>query len=153
MTSNGGDVLIGGLAGGNGGNISDSFATGNVTAVTRIAWRAVSWDAYRQRIVQSYATGNVNVGGTTGIAGGFVGINAGYLNQVFSTGAVTGNATSNFLGGFVGVNADFNGDDSSGLCHGRRHRQRQDNVIGGFAAVNTGRLEETYAIGKLTGGA
>ena len=26
-----------------------------------------------------------------------------------------------------------------------------DNVIGGFAAVNTGRLEETYAIGKLTG--
>ena len=26
-----------------------------------------------------------------------------------------------------------------------------DNVIGGFAAVNTGWLDETYAIGKLTG--
>ena len=72
---------------------------------------------------------------------------------------MTGNATNNFLGGFVGVNADFNPEPipNNGLilqayATGAVTGTGDTNVIGGFAAVNTGRLEETYAIGKLTGG-
>ena len=57
------------------------------------------------------------------------------------------------------MNADFNpepipnnGSILQAYATGAVTGTGGDNVIGGFAAVNTGRLEETYAIGKLTGG-
>ena len=96
MTSNDGDVFIGGLAGGNTGDISNSFATGNVTA-TNAAMRSpadLRVCIIGGNVFQCYATGNVAVSGDVGIAGGFVGINIGYLNQVFSTGAGDGHATA-----------------------------------------------------------
>ena len=85
VTSNGGDVLIGGLVGGNTGDISNSFATGNVTATnaaTALAGGLVGLH-FGGDIFQSYATGNVDVSGAFGIAGGFVGFNNAWINQVF----------------------------------------------------------------------
>ena len=85
MTSNGGDVFIGGLVGGNTGSINTSYATGNVTAVNASFASAGGFAGYNGgSVFQSYATGNVSVGGETGIAGGFVGINTGGISIRFS---------------------------------------------------------------------
>jgi hypothetical protein len=159
VSSNGGDVFIGGLVGSNEGTITSSHAIGNVTAANAstlaVAGGLVGGNS--GAVDHAYATGNVSVSGDTGIAGGFVGINSGYLNQVFSTGSVTGTATNNFLGGFVGVNADTDSETPNGQIIQAYATGAvtgtANSVIGGFAAINTGWLDQTYAIGKLTGGA
>ena len=152
VTSNGGDVLIGGLVGGNTGDISNSFATGNVTATnaaTALAGGLVGLH-FGGDIFQSYATGNVDVSGAFGIAGGFVGFNNAWINQVFSTGKVTGTATDSLLGGLAGVNAD-NGTIIQAYATGPV-TGNANSGIGGLVAVNTGSIDQTYAIGQLTGG-
>jgi hypothetical protein len=152
VTSNGGDVLIGGLVGGNTGDISNSFATGNVTATnaaTALAGGLVGLH-FGGDIFQSYATGNVDVSGAFGIAGGFVGFNNAGINQVFSTGKVTGTATDSLLGGLAGVNAD-NGTIIQAYATGPV-TGNANSGIGGLVAVNTGSIDQTYAIGQLTGG-
>jgi hypothetical protein len=143
----------GGLVGGNAGTINGvSFATGNVNVNATVLGLAGGLIAYNIGDVDhAYATGSVNVSGITGIAGGFVGVNGGFLNQTFATGSVGGSATDSVLGGFAGVNTNSGTivqAYSNGAVTGGGN-----SVIGGFVGVNVGSLDQTYANGKLTGGA
>jgi filamentous hemagglutinin family protein len=144
-------VWGGGLVGGNGGVIDGiSFATGNVSVSAQLGLAGGLLGYNVGSVFQAYATGKVNVGGTFGIAGGFTGVNNGFLNQTFATGAVTSTAASSVLGGFVGVNTNAGNilqAFSTGAVTGDG-----SSTIGGFAAVNVGTLDQTYAIGKITGG-
>jgi len=91
---------VGGLAGGNEGTITGSYATGDVVGEGYIGGlTGGSGTDYRCTITDSYATGNVtgtyNVGGLTG-----QNFNCDIENS-YATGSVTG---SNNVGGLVGIN-------------------------------------------------
>ena len=73
------------------------------------------------------------------------------LNQVFSTGTVTGTATDQ-PAWWPCRRECGQRDDHPGLCHWRRSPAMPTAASGGLVAVNTGSIDQTYAIGKLTGG-
>ena len=91
---------LGGLVGFvNGGSITASYATGNVTAVNGGDYAGGLVGFNRDAIAQSYATGNV-VGGES--TGGMLGYQqSGSLTNVYATGNVTG---TNYVGGVIGFN-------------------------------------------------
>lgn len=120
---------IGGLVGEllNAGTISQSFATGNVTATagaSAIAGGLVGTNGYSPgtggAISQSYSTGNVT--SYSGEAGGLVGYNGGAISDAYATGAVNGLGSAQNIGGFVGVN------------------------------TAQGTIDKAYSIGEVTGG-
>jgi hypothetical protein len=86
-------------------------------------------------IAQSYATGDVNVAGTTSqsnsfYSGGFAGVNSGSLANTYAQGAVTSLTT------------DLNGDTTA-----------ETGVVGGLVAQNNrGTISTSYSLGQVTGG-
>lgn len=97
----GGDE-IGGLVGVNVGDISNSYASGNVTSAGGNYWVGglVGTSGYLSTISNSYATGNV-IGGEEGYSvGGLVGDNGGNIVNSYSVGNVS-EALFN-IGGLVG---------------------------------------------------
>lgn len=96
---------IGGLVGSNesSGTISESYASGSVTAVKRgdIAGGLVG--SFDGTITNSYATGAVSTQG--GESGGLVGFNGGTIAYSYSTGAVSSAGGSS--GGFIGSDSNF----------------------------------------------
>jgi len=112
-----GSLFIGGLVGFNkGGLITDSHATGTVTATGASTSNVGGLVGYGQggTISNSYATGNVS--GST-YTGGLIGRNspsadgsvAGQITNSYATGSVSG---SNYVGGLAGSNYGFNGTAS-----------------------------------------
>jgi hypothetical protein len=153
VTSAGGDASVGGLVGasGNKGVVTDSFASGNITvtgATNAFVGGLIGGNG--GSINRSYATGDVVADGNNVLAGGLLGINAGTLTEAFATGRVTSNSANAILGGLAALNADrgtFTFAYATGAVSGG-----PNSVIGGLIGVNTGTLEQTYAIGRLTGG-
>jgi len=149
-------TYLGGLVGWNlGGSIESSYATGNVTGTGQYGdGGGLVGVNDRGTISQSYATGAVNmkddnIDGSSSTAGGFVGINNGNIVQSFATGAVSISGNGSSGGGFVGTNNDTITEAyATGTVSGGT-----STVIGGFAGTNNenGSLDQTYAIGKLTG--
>lgn len=98
---------VGGLIGEHRGDLSRSFATGDVDASgAQIVGGAVGRVERRAQVVDCYATGSVtgsnHVGGFTGgvsSSGGVIG--TGEVYRSYSTGEVSGNSS---VGGFVGTN-------------------------------------------------
>ncbi len=98
---------IGGLVGTLDGAVARSSATGAVTGIGGVGdiGGLVGVTYSGSTIHQSYATGNVTVGGAINLNfnfGGLVGYNAGSITQSFATGNVT--AGGNGAGGLAGVN-------------------------------------------------
>ncbi len=98
---------IGGLVGTLDGTVARSSATGAVTGIGGVGdIGGLVGVAYGgSTIHQSYATGNVTVGGAINLNfnfGGLVGYNTGSITQSFATGNVT--AGGNGAGGLAGVN-------------------------------------------------
>ena len=103
----GGKSNVGGLVGSNGGNITHSYATANVT-VTHTNERSTGGGLvgynHGGEIFKSYATGDVK---GKSILGGFVGHNIGNIELSYATGSVTGGLGGGDeyqIGGFVGYN-------------------------------------------------
>ncbi|MFN7305371.1 MAG: beta strand repeat-containing protein, partial [Acetobacteraceae bacterium] len=94
---------LGGLVGANpGGNLTQSYATGAVYAVSGTGFNVGGLVGYKDcgNITQAYATGAVT--GTTSV-GGLVGQNrAGSIEQAYASGAVSGSTN---VGGLVGWQA------------------------------------------------
>ena len=163
----------GGLVGGNGGAISDSYVTGTVTGRNHVGGLA-GWNA-GGTITNSYTTGTVtgkgdNVGGLTGWSnkaiahshsdasvtgsrdwvGGLVGENTdtGTISASYATGNVSGPGRT---GGLVGVNGGIiiasyaTGDASS--TGGDKSRASGD--VGGLAGYNGGTVTASYATGSV----
>jgi hypothetical protein len=172
VTSHGGDATIGGLAGANDfwGTISNSSATGNVTAdnaVNATAGGFVGGNAgtinSNSNSVISFATGNVSVNAVRGLAGGFVGLNlGGHIDHAYALGNVNVSGTTGIAGGFVGVNSGIAGEFESTrgvldqtLATGAVSGSATNSVLGGLAGVNTnlGTISQAYATGTVSGGA
>jgi len=90
-----GAAYIGGLVGGNGGTVSNSYSTGSVIC-TYMAGGLIGMNT--GTVNDSYSTSSVT--SETG-ASGLAGQNNGTINNSYSTGSVTG---SNSTGGLVGYN-------------------------------------------------
>ncbi len=91
----------GGLVGLNRGNITDSYAFGNISGRTILGGFVGSNDGY---INNSYSKGNVTgtgLGGN-GIIGGFIGANSKKISYSYAIGNVRG--IGSYVGGFVGGN-------------------------------------------------
>ncbi len=123
-----GDETVGGLVGNNSfeGNISESYATGNVDSEGDFAGGLVGINQLESDIGESYATGSVD---GNNIVGGFVGASDAHIEKSYATGNVDGD---NQVGGFIGINFDTVEEAySTGDVDG------SDNV-GGFAGRNDG---------------
>lgn len=88
----------GGLIGSLVGEVSDSYAIGDVEAIGRNVGGLVARTFFPSKVSNSYATGNVTAG--TSFAGGLVGNFQGTIENSYSTGAVSGSSNT---GGLVGV--------------------------------------------------
>ena len=119
-----GNVYAGGLVGYNdGGSITNSYATGNVSATATATSTSSRFAAYagglvgynyRGSITNSYATGNVSATSSrsSAYAGGLVGYNdGGSITNSYATGNVSATSTSSYsgsnayAGGLVGYNS------------------------------------------------
>ncbi len=130
---------IGGLVGYlvNGGTITQSYATGNVTGTGSsdgYVGGLVGGNGYAASdggtISRSYATGTVT--GARGPVGGLVGHNEGTITDSYATGRVIGLAGASNIGGFVGVNFThgvITNAYSTGYVTG-------SSLVGGFAGYN-----------------
>ncbi|WP_170182160.1 MBG domain-containing protein [Phreatobacter stygius] len=148
-----GASMLGGLAGYSEGSISDSYATGTVTANGTAQFSFVGGLVGRSlgQISRSFATGTASgvdfvgglvgmsfgtisqsyaTGGVRGVAdvGGLVGANAGAVSEAFATGAVIGQST---VGGLIGL-------------------QSLGSVTASF--FDTGTTGQTAAAGQVDGG-
>jgi hypothetical protein len=87
------------------GKISNSFSTGNCTAISIVSWaQAGGFIGYNNLgvIYQCFTSVNVDAAGFNNV-GGFIGPNRGKITNCYSMGEVNG---LNSTGGFVGTNYD-----------------------------------------------
>ena len=172
FTNMSGIRAVGGLVGENDGTITQSYATGSVTAAKQ-AGGLVGYNT--GTISKSYATGAVTLApisatasGTSMGAGGFVGVNvvnpsssAASITQSYATGLVTlssANSANIPIGSFVGANG---GTINEAYGTGYLSVAAGTGTLGGFAgagtAVNaasvtkTGSLTDTYYDSSTTG--
>jgi hypothetical protein len=152
---------VGGLAGSNEGDISNSYATGRI----RGSKDSEGDDDYqigglvgynKGTINSSYATGNISgldgdntFGG--GHIGGLVGGNDGTIINSHAEGDVTG---FHAVGGLVGHNkGTISGSHATGSVTGGLNEYGDyGHNIGGLVGWNDGTISASYAIGKVTSG-
>lgn len=128
--------FVGGFVSYNLGTISNSFATGDITGGREVGGFAGAQDS-GAKINNCYSTGNVteiinNSKDYKWNIGGFIGGNAGIINNSYSTGDVYG---SNNVGGFVGFNktgAEINNSYSINSVS----TDEKGNNVGGFIGNN-----------------
>jgi hypothetical protein len=123
-----------------GGTVSNSYATGNVSASGPDAVGGLV-GSNTGTISNSYATGNVSNGD-----GGLVGSNSGTISNSYATGSVSG---SNYVGGLVGYSnlGEITNNYATGNVSG-------SNYVGGLVGINfEGSISNSYATGDASGGA
>ncbi|MDE1994779.1 MAG: hypothetical protein KGI75_19905, partial [Rhizobiaceae bacterium] len=153
--------FVGGLVGYNqdGGTITQSFATGNVTSTSTTSGSLVGGlvgaNGYTSSssagtISNSYATGIVT--GSSGSIGGLAGQNDGTITESYATGHVVGltdNVTE--IGGFVGKNYN-DGEITESYATGavQMTNTTAGNDIGGFVGENEGAISDSYSFSQVT---
>ena len=178
VSSAGTNIAIGGLVGANvaGGLITDSSATGDVTASGSVPLASCS--PFCQSINAGglvgmnagtigtlfgspfavFADGNVSVG-SNAVGGGLVGFNTGFIYEALATGNVTGQSgaatedhfgLATVLGGLVGINRGLIGFSKATGNVGSSNTHYAD--IGGFAGINGGTIVSSEATGNVAAG-
>lgn len=139
-----GSYEVGGLVGFNqGGTISNSYSTGNVTGLNDRVGGLIGKN--RGAIENCGSTSNVS---GYDYVGGLIGDNYfGDVNNSEASGTVIGNE---YVGAFIGYNVlgDISNSHASGYVTGGQY-------IGGLIGYNSGRVEDCYATGMVenkTGG-
>ncbi|MHB1564898.1 MAG: GLUG motif-containing protein [Leptospirillum sp.] len=133
---------VGGLVGCNNGTISYSYATGNVSGSSGVGGLVGTNSG---TISYSYATGNVS--GSSGV-GGLVGTNSGTISYSYATGNVIGQNNAINVGGLVGYN---NGTISYSYATGTVIGQNNAIDVGGLVGYNNGTISYSYATGAVSG--
>ena len=137
-TVSGNDLYVGGLAGYNRGDISNSSSTVNVSGTSRVGGLV---GVSEGTISNSYSTSNVS--GDYWV-GGLAGWNRGDISNSYSTGAVSG--TDYDVGGLVGVSeGTISNSYATGNVSGSGYR------VGGLAGWNDGTISDSYATGAVSG--
>lgn len=134
------DQTLGGLIGYNRGNLTNSYAEGNVTGdnhnhVGGLVGRNTG------KVIQSYATGNIH-GGLD--VGGLIGFTSGNISNTQATGTVEANGEA---GGLVGRNR---GKITTSYAVGTTEGEEN---VGGLAGHNSDRanITNSYATGQVIG--
>jgi len=158
-----GDSYVGGLLGGNGGNISNCYSTGDVSGGYYVGGLV---GFYGGSISNCYSTGNVSgyqgVGGLVGLnygsvsncystgnvsgyegVGGLVGLNYGSISNCYSTGSVSSDYR---VGGLVGLN---NHEGYVSNCYSTGSVSGDDDV-GGLAGYNHGSISNCHSTGDVS---
>jgi hypothetical protein len=141
-----GASFVGELVGHNGGTVSNSYSTGNVSGTGNWVGGLAGWN-YLGSVANSYATGNVS--GVNNV-GGLIGHNDGPVSNSYATGNVSG--TGNWAGGLVGVNgfnstlAAITNSYSTGNVSGGA-------IVGGLVGwnYNFGTVTNAYSTGFVSG--
>ena len=135
-----GYFYVGGLVGGNDGNVSNSYSTGSVTGYHGVGGLV---GGIGGTVINSYSTGNVighsNVGGLVGRI--YYGAT---LSDSHSTGTVTGDK---WVGGLVGdiYRSTVSNSYSTGNVIGDSH-------VGGLVGYNShGNVRNSYSTGSVSG--
>ena len=139
---------VGSLVGSNTGSLSNSYATGLVTA---------SGDSFSNigglvgrndgSLSNTYATISVTVGGSSSYVGGLVGRNGGSLSNSYATGSITASDSSSNIGGLVGRN---DGSLSNSYATGSITASGSSSRIGGLVGWNfSGSFSNSYASGSV----
>jgi len=133
-----GGFAVGGLAGYNGGTISDSSVAGTITG-DESAGGLIGYN--EGAINNSYTTGNVTGGS---LVGGLIGYNTGSIDSSYTTGSVTGSNAR--IGGLVGEN--WGGGISNSYTTGS---VTGGSMAGGVVGINAGTVTYSYATGRVSG--
>ena len=162
---------VGGLVGAQNGNITNSYATGNVSGANDVGGLVGSWNGGNGSIATSYATGTVGganrVGGLIGrfdvcfcdvsgshatgavtasgnYAGGLIGsADLGSVSNSWASGNVIGDV---YVGGLMGYANDVSGSYATGTVHG-------SDAVGGLVGHEKmgGTISASHSSGNVTG--
>ena len=136
-----GGYSVGGLVGSNSGEITNSYAMGNVTGSGNSVGGLVGDNG--GNITNSHATGAVTGSGYS--VGGLVGYNYhnGYIINSYAAGSVEGNG--NYVGGLVGSSGgDITNSYAAGSVEG-------SDYVGGLVGNSSGDITNSYATGTVGG--
>jgi hypothetical protein len=132
-----GNSSVGGLMGGNGGTVSNSYSSGNVNGGSAQVGGLVGLNA--GTVSNSYSSDIVT---GEGHVGGLVGGNAGTVSNSYSSGNVNGYYG---VGGLVGVNVGtMSNSYSTGNVTGYQW-------VGGLVGGNGATVSNSYSTGSVTG--
>ena len=138
-------VTAGGLVASNdGGDIIGSYAISEVSGTSSLGGLVGD---NRGRIINSYADSIVSAlvpGGSD--FGGLVGRNRRLIANSYATGKILASGSS-IIGGLVG-----RGDRGAQIMNGYASVSIEGAVAGGLVGYNVGSIENSYAIGELSGG-
>jgi hypothetical protein len=140
----------GGLIGyfNNGGSISNSSATGPVSAGNDYVGGLIGYDSSNGTITNCFATGSVTTTNDNYV-GGFIGYwsgNGGGVTSSYATGSVTG--SNQYVGGFVG---SLINSPTFQYCYAAGIVQGASNVGGFLGSCTGGTLNQCYATGNVIG--
>ena len=164
-----GDIGVGGLAGLNGGTISNCRCTGNVTGESRVGG-VVGFNI----AIVSHSSSSASITGYSFLVGGLIGYNTGNVSNSYSIARMTGglgvgglvggndggtvrNSYSSssvtgdeYVGGLVGHN--WNSDAFVGSCYSSGN-VTGDHRVGGLVGYNGnyGTVDTSYASGSVAG--
>ena len=136
--------IVGGLVGSNFGSISNAYSAASVNGSTTNVGGFVGSNAWDGSITNSYATGNVY--GESSYIGGFVGYSTGLISQAYATGNITSGSSSMYVGGFAGANND-NMNNSAEINNAYATGNVSGNsYIGGFVGQNMAQMGNSATI-------
>ena len=140
---------VGGLAGNNNGEISNSYVSGAVSNRSHAVGGLVGKNFGTIR--GSYATASVTGSGSGGSdqehLGGLAGTNEGVIKASYATGVLTGKGRN--FGGLAGWNAN---GASIAASYATGAVSGSGRYTGGLAGSNSGEITASYAAGKVSGG-
>jgi|GEM_PF-3211653 len=144
-----GSHFIGGLAGWNNGNISNSFSEIAVTVGDKAGMLGGLVGVNKGPLANCFATGNVAGGNDSVSLGGLVADYFADINNCYSTGNVSGGNNSRYLGGLAAY--CYFGNISNCYSTGNVTGGNNSNTIGGLIAAGQG-ISNCYSTGTVSGG-
>ena len=156
VRSDGNNSFTGGLVGGDGYNISNSYATGNVSSAGEGA-QTGGLVGSGHSISNSYATGDVSSAGYNTDAGGLVGIGHSISNS-YATGDVSSTGDNADAGGLAGEGWNISNSYATGnVSSAGKHADtgglvgRGNNISNSYATGNVSSTRDDAKAGGLVG--
>jgi filamentous hemagglutinin family protein len=156
--ANGWARVIGGLVGGDYGNVINSYATGNVTSIDGevIGGLVGIFGGEGFSVINSFATGNVTGGDSVG---GLIGKveGPGIVDNTYATGTVTGTrettpGTGGMIGGLIGQSKGGNISNSYASGNVIAIAENPTGDVGGLVGSQRGgSINNSYATGTVVG--
>ena len=144
-----GGELIGGFAGySQNATITNSYASGNVTAAGAFAVGGFEGEFDGGTLNGDRASGSVTVGDSATYVGGFSGFNGGTIKNSWASGALSTGSGAVDVAGFVGW-ANNGSSTTTSYATGAITVTTGANNVGGFIGISDGAVSNSYASGAI----